>query len=580
MEYLKKIDLSGYTLSIYFNNQSTIKTVYGGFLSILMIILSILCIIGFGLDLVLRKHPNVTMSNSIHITEPSLDIDKYNISIAIIRNGQFPVLNFNRLFNITAFSSISDSTAKQINVRTPYQMDNCIVNNKDLAKEIENTTLIPVENYFCLPSSYLQNLFSNTRRSKSNSTRIEVRKCQNSTSNNYSCLPNNFYDSYYYIHMIWSSYYVDSSSLDSPVKKFYDSAYFKISFDFETSYRWALKLINYDSDSGFLMETSKKYSGYYNSKTEINSVYSPGINRIFYGVFTLDEFLETYKRNYVKVQKVAADIGGLLKLFTVILSFISNIYSELEFSKTFLNFLYDTNNNRNLFIKHSKSVDLNKKFSNVNKSIGNNINNKLDSKVEFNYSNNNLGNSINKLVVKDSNKLILNDNNPHVQSSNINYNINDSKNLSSNCLNNESKMESMMYGMEKENQLNNLVVTASKKLDIKSEVQSILEAKFIQTISSKVKLLESMKFDNLELNYGVFSLFPAICCFMNSNNYVIKAVDKVKKEISERVSVEKVFDLEASQNAAFEILIDCNQDFKSNLQLYKTKIRPFLVTNN
>src|SRR5690349_16677303 len=68
MSFLKYIDLIGPTPQLYVDNNKTNKTLLGGLFSIVLMIMSILCAIGFGLDLIERKLPDIATSKQINMS--------------------------------------------------------------------------------------------------------------------------------------------------------------------------------------------------------------------------------------------------------------------------------------------------------------------------------------------------------------------------------------------------------------------------------------------------------------------------------------------------------------------------------
>jgi len=73
-------------------------------------------------------------------------------------------------------------------------------------------------------------------------------------------------------------------------------------------------------------------------------------------VFTLDKFQEKIERSYIKIQKVAADIGGIIKFFSLIFSFLATQYSNLRFYDYLINFI---RNEESQILNNFKTQDIN-----------------------------------------------------------------------------------------------------------------------------------------------------------------------------------------------------------------------------
>ena len=56
-------------------------------------------------------------------------------------------------------------------------------------------------------------------------------------------------------------------------------------------------------------------------------------------IITLDKFQRKIERNYIKLQKVAADVGGIIKFFSLIFSFLATEYSKIRFYDHMIRFI-------------------------------------------------------------------------------------------------------------------------------------------------------------------------------------------------------------------------------------------------
>jgi len=63
-KYLKKIDMFGNHIELSYDKEKTHKTRFGGFLTVLLIILSIFAVYYFGREVIYRRKPNVSSAET------------------------------------------------------------------------------------------------------------------------------------------------------------------------------------------------------------------------------------------------------------------------------------------------------------------------------------------------------------------------------------------------------------------------------------------------------------------------------------------------------------------------------------
>lgn len=254
---------------------------------------------------------------------------------------------------------------------------------------------------------------------------FEVRRCVNTTENNNSCFPKELTDSRlkeFYLHLIFEGFYIDSNDFDKPVNFNYNKRIIRLGIFSSPIDIIYLRPFEYISDNGFLLEDKQYYKGFDVVNHERESIFDPESQLLYRVKFTLDNLNTKVFRIYIKIQKVAADIGGIIKFFSLILYIIGKKYSELHFYdyfiKSFVNKFkklnkYDDKQTINSIMECSSAVKSNNNLNNFTLKQNYIVFNptSTDNKQEqsrngsLDNSNNNL-NNLNNFNVKKDLKLI------------------------------------------------------------------------------------------------------------------------------------------------------------------------------
>lgn len=331
-DFFKKFDMSKVSPSFSFDKEIRTSTEYGGILSITLFMLSILCIVGFGLDMVKRQNPIVAASDTFMYQLPEMKREQYEFAIAIMEGNNREINNLERAFTITAILTNRTTTSTSDN---RYNLIKCIDDEK-YNSTFFNSVIIDIKNYYCLPKNINHTLIGSSSKSNSFGMRIEVNYCTNST-NNTSCYERP-QDKFYFVHFIYKNIHIDNNDFENPIKTHFDSDFLRLSTSFDTSFRYTYSNLDYSSDNGIILKSKNIYSDNMHIKTDSNASYDVRSRRLFYAVIQMGNLKKKIERYYQKIQKVAADVGGIIEFFSIIFTFISSRYSDLRFYSNFSKF--------------------------------------------------------------------------------------------------------------------------------------------------------------------------------------------------------------------------------------------------
>lgn len=370
------------------------QTPVGGFINIVLIILSIIGTVYFGQELWVKQNPNVVSSQTVN----------KQVGPFKIENNEFMVYTGFQFTNRTYFSDPRVITMKA------YMGINQIKNNdsKFSTKEVEMglcknyyeqedmnyDEFVDVDLFFCpKPDNITVEGFWGA--SFSSGLIIEIHKCVNTTENNNHCfseeeIRNSIQGGF--ISMYATNSFLDMNDKNKPITYKLQEWLSSLNVDLTTSHYYKIKQLVFSDDKGFIIPTpvESRYP-YFNSP---NIMYYGVRGSLLAEIFVAGEkYGEKISRNYDKVQDVLTRIGGLIKAFTIIASIIAQLSSEFEyFSDTMFNLKYQLHNN----INDSFNNKLSKKYSELTNS---------QNKIEINNNNvhcnrdiNNNENYINKAL--------------------------------------------------------------------------------------------------------------------------------------------------------------------------------------
>lgn len=369
---MRKLDAFPFTPTLHINSHFGFQTAFGGIISILLGIVTVLASAAFSVDVFTKTNPIVLSSDNV-IQHPTIDKTLFKVFAAPTLPGGVPILELEKYLNFRIQMSDSDGLDKTRNMTTfftYFNLDKCqdspVLQDSEL--NLNNSLNAPLDNYYCLSGedSRLLDLYGSFGSNKFVMWKLIVETCQNSTLNNYSCkTPDQIKSKLgrFFIHFGLSTMYVDSNDYDNPLKRNFFTRIMRVSvFNYRNDIIFN-RIVDYTTDSGFLLESKSTKHGILISRLESDSLFNEKLGPILDIMLTLDNIKQNYNRSYIKIQTVAANIGGMIKFLTVILSFINSKWGEIMFLK-YLNTKLQTN-----VSKTSITVSANNYLNNRNHNV-------------------------------------------------------------------------------------------------------------------------------------------------------------------------------------------------------------------
>lgn len=429
---LKSIDILGERISFYYQDKQSIKTSFGGTISLILTLLFALLIIGFGQDFFARTNPNMLGSTEAYDIAPMFTVNNKNFSLAlriedmnaspVVQPELFEIVGKYLHYNLIngEFIPIAEHMINITNCTQDHFYD-----GSTFAKETRVGMVCPEMKDLILGGNWDQNEIGQLE------FKLKVCKQGEKSSRNLPCGTDLQREEYMSQGLFFSFYYqktlLNPNNYHNGLGKTILTDYYTVSNNLYKNRNYYFKETLLKTDYGWLIEDIEETHSY---GFDYNIVHYEYFNNLSDGSFldalsTIGVYFtrekEHYKRVYPKAQTLAAQVGGILQIFLqigiLIVSHYNLNHTQLRFSDFLVkNMKPDSNlsfklvkggiinkNNEDAKIMNpmQQKISLTTNMINnlsVNQESEQNMSHfKNDSKLLFPQNN------VSKLIVKDSN---------------------------------------------------------------------------------------------------------------------------------------------------------------------------------
>lgn len=347
MGFFKNIDILGSKVSMRYNMNSTIQTTIGGVISFFTFFLMGGMIFGFGQDFFKRTNPTFIQKIVNPIEYPFWKINNKNLSYAF---------------------TLEDINGIQQRDFTLYYF-HIYYNKKDINDEWELISYYELnwadcnENYFSDPELFKQKGFGIYLCPLINDVEvgglwdsnelafisIAVHRCLEGSFNPHTGEPCssdekriNMVNERFFFTSIIQSVLVNPSNYVEPLSFDYVIKYKVINENFLKRDMIIMQEYLVDTDYGWLLKAQQTSArlGFNYLEHDMLSIESKTNTLQFETELFFDKKQNNYSREYAKIQKVAAEVGGVLKLFitlaTLITEYFNGFYLNYSLGKSFI----------------------------------------------------------------------------------------------------------------------------------------------------------------------------------------------------------------------------------------------------
>lgn len=525
---LSKADFFGSALTFTHEKSKHVQTCLGGIFSIILLSIVVLLIVGFGQDFFKRINPSL-VSETVH---PE-DYNKYiinnkNFSVSLrLENSQGAPFRDDQAFEIIMdyfYMNLTESGEWDLGKYENLKLNKCtehdFADKKEfLGKKLGNFLCPNISNITVggfWDTSFYGFLVIRVERCAENSFNRKGEMCK--SSNTTLQMLNE------QIQLSLAIQYVSysTSNYENPFKTYLNNNFIILDPNLFKSITYYFKEFRVLSDYGWILTDSKEVFGLGLSDISLDvisqNVLTPPYDNLYSRVtFNFMKEISNNKREYPKIQNLAAQVGGILKIFLMAGSLMVNYYNANTLELQLLNSLSLYNNK---LILISKDIDRNN---------GNN-----ESNLEFsNIKQSNISNN------RKSSTHLKSDNNTYLSDDkkikNNNYNSDVPKSFSHIELAKFDKVNSSKRELKNEQHINNHIKDENSSLEYYDEIDNNNSKSGIKNIiednikkesnnqenksSNDIKKLGNE--NNLELNY-----FDNFAIHLNKNLSSIHLLSK------------------------------------------------------
>ncbi len=382
MKYFKKSDFIGQSLTLFIDKKTIHQTIFGGILSILVCFLTIAASLFFGMELWKRNNPIVNSSTEVNSSPDYLVLDKTNWDFF------FGLQYNNKLFIDRSIYTIKGRLFNNVNntlTSKYFNIEPCTNNS------FSNSTIPLFKNYFyngawCVSNKQDFPLQLNKLWGQEGFSYIDISiwPCVNGSSLNegITCAQKEKIKTMLEIgsfSIYTMVYYFQSKTFESPYLVNIFNDFYSVSMTALTHVVVFLGHTTTISDEGWLFQQNINYSSFFLDRVKANFYIEPERDgRYLRFQYQLSNLKEVNTRKYLKIQELAAQIGGVANLLIICSMIVNYFLSQFYLKQYLVNLFFDLNLDYN-------NIDIPSNVSKLNNycKAANNANNKNEENQSY-----------------------------------------------------------------------------------------------------------------------------------------------------------------------------------------------------
>lgn len=333
-----KFDILGKPINLYYKKNDKMRSNFGGFLSVILVLLCGVLIFAFGRNFFQRLNPKIALSTLFNKDYPLSYIGNNNFTLA------FRVENVDteKYENVAAFyfklfwdKYYKVESGEWENEWGDLNFTRCTKEHfvdQDFVERTDINTIYCANFYNSSIGGFWDGSFLN-------SMVLQVKPCpegENNPVTGTQCLPDSEKPSIngFYMSIFTQYNIIDTTNYKPVIKQVIKNEWFALDDRLKKLNYLTFKEVEVISDYGWIIDNkiSEKSLGIASSNVDVysNLEFLNGLKQDTYSEIILYGRRETdiITRNYDKIQTLAAEVGGIIKFIMIIFMFFANIYSE------------------------------------------------------------------------------------------------------------------------------------------------------------------------------------------------------------------------------------------------------------
>jgi hypothetical protein len=358
--FFQQLDLISERPTLLINKNERIKSVWGAFLTIILIALIISFAVNFLIELFGRKNPRLLIYDEMieKFKTVPLDYENFPIFWSILDSdveSKGEIKNFNSYFETSIIlKKYNENGVNFENV--PVAFSKCTFENQLLVYRDIFPNNYGVENFNCLKHDKFSTNNPDLKSKisfdiKNTFISFSLKICNKNGNPNASCTPldANFISKMnnselkFYFGNIDTNFNIKTESRENPVNK--SPIFFSQVLSNTMKYSWDLNLINkrYSTDYGYIFSEIDNYEFYtidknYKIWSDLringNSTDSTDLEVLSFTLGINNLFRPVYFRTFYKGQNFFAELGGVFNFLFVIAYHLNLVYSAVHLNLT------------------------------------------------------------------------------------------------------------------------------------------------------------------------------------------------------------------------------------------------------
>ena len=461
LKYFLILDSFGINMSFYLRGYKDYRSHFGGLVTIIIYIVTIICGIIFSNQIFTKKNPKVNTTSAIYKNPTKASYPDNLFFMVGLNVDSLPFVNESIYRPIgyirTKINGTEDFLLRKIS------LDICSNIFDEKYKYYDSIKHINLHNFYCYSLDNKDELFINEFWDHEGFQMLQIKlyNCSALAENKSECAPNDIIQEKLQSPIVTFyslKNYIDTNNYQNPFIHGLEESFYYVSYKKFISATQYLKHIQIKSDIGYLFEKFEISEDCTIDSNVEYSEYDQEDGKIFTMSIQLTNKIDIYNRSYYKIQDLGADIGAIYGALHMVLQILFRLYNS---SKLFTNIINDfflikedykpIGRDKKSFITlknkfYNKAFKLNLSLKGQNSYNNNHNNTKID---YISYKNEDyiktldtLENSDNRQKILNSNEKIFNANKTYDNNINSNININDQKiNITNSIRNSSCSME-------------------------------------------------------------------------------------------------------------------------------------------
>ena len=339
------IDQFGETLQLLINGKERYKTVFGGIMTLCILIISLITFCFFLKEIFSKESPSVNLSTEAdEHPKPIYYFDNYEVMISLQDSDNNPFIN-ERIYypQGVIYSTIVNSNGTFSN-KIEVKMEKCSIAMNN-SKNRELVQHFDLDNYYCFSRNqtidhsefYIKDFWGNNdfRMLQIKLTECtDITKCENEEiRNQYLTLTE--------LSFVVIDNFVQTNDYNNPFKRGLLERYSYVSSSFRFTLTEYLRHAEVISDDGYMFTTNNVNDTFKVDSFIEHSIYQKPPADFVLFTLQFNNIKELYYRKYYKFQDLAAQTGGIYGTLLMIGSMIVMFFSEHSFFLHLINNFYE-----------------------------------------------------------------------------------------------------------------------------------------------------------------------------------------------------------------------------------------------